>query len=73
MFKKTMQRYSLTGITLTVYFDTRRLKEELTFPKKYPVIYIRKQVYYTSGTDLTDSQGYSINITKKRELIEVKN
>lgn len=67
-----MDRFSLSGVTLSVFFDTRRPKEDLTFPVKYRVTYLRKRVYYASGIDLTADQWNTLWSSKKRELREAR-
>ncbi|MCJ7449517.1 MAG: site-specific integrase [Bacteroidales bacterium] len=67
-----MDRFSLAGITVSVIFDTRRTKEDLTFPVKYRVTYNRKQVYYPSGIDLTENQWQIIGTTKNKELVDLR-
>lgn len=67
-----MERFSLAGITLSVFFDTRRSKEDLSFPVKYRITFMRNRVYYPSGIDLMEDQWKIIQTTKKRELIETR-
>lgn len=67
-----MEKFSLDGITATIIFDTRYLKDDLTFPVKYRITFMRKQFYYPSGIDLTENEWKVLTITKKRELIETR-
>jgi len=67
-----MEKFSLGGITLSVFFDTRRTKEDLTFPVKFRVTFMRNRLYYPSGIDLTESEWKILTITKKRELIKTR-
>lgn len=62
--------YSTSGIVLTVVFDTRRSKANGLYNIKYRVTFMRKQVYYSSGIDLSKEEWYSMPTTRKRDLIE---
>jgi integrase/recombinase XerD len=67
-----MENYSLSGIKLSVFYDTRRPKENLMFPVKYRVTFMRNRTYLPSGIDLTEDEWNRIDTTKKRELIETR-
>jgi len=67
-----MEKFSLAGITTSVIFDTRRTKDDLTFPVKYRVTFDRKQVYYLSGISLTEDEWNKLDKTRIRELIGVR-
>jgi len=67
-----METFELSGITLAVHLDTRRVREDLTFLVKYRVTYHRKRVYYSSGIHLTEDQWKALPTTRKAELIDLK-
>jgi integrase/recombinase XerD len=67
-----MDKFSLDGITATIFFDTRRVKDDLTFPIKYRVNHMRTRVYFPSGIDLTEDEWKMLPTTKKRELVETR-
>jgi integrase/recombinase XerD len=67
-----MENFSLNGITASIFFDTRRTKENLMYPVKYRVTYLRDRFYYPSGIDLTEEQWKIIDTTKKRDLIKTR-
>jgi hypothetical protein len=59
-----METFSLAGITATPIIDTRKAKAtpvsdtaqskiDEKYPIKFRVTFMRKQVYYSSGIDLT--------------------
>lgn len=63
-----MEKFSRLGVTLTIFFDTRRAKDDLTFPVKYRVQYQGERVYYASGIDLTEEEWNILPKTRKKEL-----
>jgi integrase/recombinase XerD len=76
-----METFSLSGITATPIIDTRRekgkpvtdttkSKDESFYPIKYRVTFMRKQVYYSSGIDLSLKEWDFLPDTKKKSLIE---
>jgi integrase len=67
-----METYSKGGVTLSVYLDTRRPKDDLTFPVQYRVTYLRKRVYHKSKFSLTEDDWKILSSTKKRELSETR-
>lgn len=67
-----MDNYSVAGITVSTFFDTRRVKDNLMFPVKYRVTFKRERVYYPSGIDLSEEHWNSLETTKKRDLLEIK-
>lgn len=67
-----MDRFSYEGITLTTILDTRRAKDELFYPVKYRVTYLRKQYYHPSGIDLTEDEWAVLFTTKQRELTKTR-
>jgi integrase/recombinase XerD len=67
-----MENFSLAGVTVSVYFDTRYQKDDLLYSVKYRTTYMRKRVYYSSGIDLTEDDWKKLPNTKKRELIETR-
>jgi len=67
-----METFSLGGVTLSVFLDTRRPKDDLTFPIQYRVTYLRKRVYYKSKFSVTEDDWNKLPSTKKRELSETR-
>jgi integrase len=67
-----MDKFSYEGITLTTILDTRRAKDELYFPVKYRITYLRKQYYHPSGIDLTEEEWNVLFTTKQRELTKTR-
>ncbi|MBK7628097.1 MAG: site-specific integrase [Bacteroidales bacterium] len=79
-----MEKYSLDGAILSVFFDTRRAKnvaenEEVTerdlrYPVKYRIFSTADQTYYfhPSGIDLTIDDWKRIPTARKKELIETR-
>ncbi len=76
-----METYSLSGITATTLIDTRRPKaiqsitkhkekDEKFYPIKYRVTFMRKQVYYSSGIDLSLNEWEALPDTRKKSLID---
>jgi integrase/recombinase XerD len=75
-----METFSLSGVTAIPIIDTRRAKatpnddankpKEVFYPVKYRVTFMRKQVYYSSGIDLTLSEWEIMPDTRKKGLIE---
>jgi integrase len=65
-----MENFSLEGISLSVFFDTRRVKDDLTFPVKYRITYRRDRVYHAAGVDLTEEEWKILPTTRKKELID---
>jgi hypothetical protein len=61
-----MENFSLSGITLSIFFDTRRAKDELWYPVKYRITYMRKRTYISSGIDLTEEEWGNSQSQKKR-------
>lgn len=67
-----MEKLTYNGVTATIIQDTRRAKNELWFPVKYRISYLRKQFYFPSGIDLTEEEWQMLPTTKKRDLLEQK-
>lgn len=67
-----MEKFSLDKVTLSTVLDTRRVKDNLAFPVKYRVTFMRKQSYYASGIDLTEEQWEALDNTKKHDLIDLR-
>ena len=65
-----MDKFSLDKVTLSTILDTRRVKDDLNYPVKYRITYLRKQYYYPSGIDLTEDQWKALEHTRKKEMIE---
>ena len=76
-YSKILLTHPVAGITVSVFYDTRRPKEDLTFPIKYRVTHKRKRDYYASGIDLTKDDWKKIlksgkEQTKDKELLKTK-
>jgi integrase len=75
---RTMENFSLDGITTTIVFDTRRAKKTedpemdlfSLYPIKYRITFMRKQYYYPSGIDLTEDEWRRLPDAKGKELKE---
>jgi integrase len=65
-----MEKFSLDKITLSTVLDTRRVKDDLTYPVKYRITYMSKQFYYPSGIDLTEEEWTNLERSRKKEMIE---
>ncbi|MVM29302.1 tyrosine-type recombinase/integrase [Spirosoma sp. HMF4905] len=52
---------------VSLYLDTRRQKNDGTFPAKLRVTFQRKQQYYPTGINLTESQWEKVGKPKPRE------
>lgn len=74
-------KYSLGGITAAYILDDRRPKksddpnlkeEDLRFPVKYRVTFMRKRYYNPSGIDLTYKEWKALPNTKKKNLIDTR-
>jgi integrase len=63
-----MENFSLNGITESVILDTRRKKQNDLYPIKYRVTFLRKQVYYNAGIDLSLEEWDRLSTTKNKEL-----
>lgn len=63
-----METFSLNGITESVILDTRRKKQNNLYPVKYRVTFLRKQVYYNAGIDLSPDEWDRLSATKNKEL-----
>jgi integrase/recombinase XerD len=77
-YSKILESVPIGGVTIAVFYDTRRVKEDLTFPVKYRVTNDRKRNYYGSDVDLTEDEwktlikrrGLSKHLTTQRQLIQ---
>ncbi len=49
-------KFSMTGITTSLYHDTRVKKKNGKFPVKLQVTYQRKHRFYSTGVDLTENE-----------------
>lgn len=79
-----MEKYSLDGAILSVFFDTRRPKnvtesetmseKDLLYPVKYRIFSSANQTYYfhPSGIDLTVNDWNRLSTARKKELIETR-
>ncbi|MBG0858441.1 MAG: site-specific integrase, partial [Bacteroidales bacterium] len=66
---KVIDNFSLNKVTAAIFFDTRRVKENLKFPVKYRVTFMRQRLYYPSGIDLSVKEWEKLPTTKSKELI----
>lgn len=55
------------GATANFYFDTRRQKQDGTFPLKLRITYQRQQRYYPTDVNLTAEQWKKVSSLKPRE------
>jgi integrase len=67
-----MEKFSLQGVTISIVYDTRRTKEDLTFPVKIRVTHLRDSFYYSSGINLTEDEWKILPTTKKKSLIDTR-
>lgn len=79
-----MEKYSLDGAILSVFFDTRRPKnvteneevteKDLRYPVKYRIYSTTDETYYfhPSGIDLTIDDWNRIPTARKKELLETR-
>ncbi|HOU03466.1 MAG TPA: site-specific integrase [Bacteroidales bacterium] len=64
-----LDNFSLNKVTAAIFFDTRRVKENLLYPVKYRVTFARQRIYYPSGIDLSEEEWVKLLTTKGKELI----
>jgi len=77
-YSKVLDTFSLTNIKAVIFYDTRRVKDDLTFPVKYRVWFDKQRVYYPSGIDLLEDDWKKLivkqktgkELTHNRELIQ---
>lgn len=67
-----MLNYSKDGITVAAILDTRRTKNENSYPVRIRVTYRRKSQYYPTGKDLTPEQWDAMPTTRNRELRAIR-
>lgn len=65
-----MKIYSNSGVTGTLYQDTRRPKKDNVYPIKYKVTYQRVRTYYSSGVNLSVEDFETIEKSKKKAFIK---
>jgi integrase/recombinase XerD len=63
-----MQTYTLDKVSATVIHDTRRIKKNNLFPVKYRVTFLRKQVYFPTGIDLSLPDWQRLSTARGKEL-----
>jgi integrase len=80
-----MEKYSLDGVILSIFFDTRRPKNvpesepdeniklsDLRYPVKYRIFFMGKYYFHPSGIDLTKKEWTGLSSTRKKDLIETR-
>ncbi len=65
-----MKIYSNSGVTGTLYQDTRREKKDNVYPIKYKVTYKRERVYYSTGVNLSKEDFENVEKSKKKAFIK---
>jgi integrase/recombinase XerD len=69
---KGMENAIIGPVSLSVYYDTRRVKNDLTFPVKYRVTYKGRRNYYAADVDLTEEDWKRLPTTRDKDLIDLK-
>lgn len=64
--------YSKDGITIATILDDRRITKEGLAPVKIRVTYQRVRKYYPTGQKLLRNEWESLNVTKSRALLKVR-
>jgi integrase/recombinase XerD len=67
-----MENAIIGPVSLSVYYDTRRVKSDLTFPVKYRVTYKGRRNYYAADVDLTEEDWKRLPTTRDKDLIDSK-
>jgi integrase len=68
-----MKQFSLNGVTGSVIFDNRKIKNNNKYPVKYRITYNRKQYYISSGIDLTEEEWTEILAeSRKKSNLKVR-
>ncbi len=67
-----MKKCLVNGISLSVFFDTRRQKADSTYPVKFRVTYKRERAYFLSGVDLTENQWMELPSASNRQLADLR-
>ena len=65
-----MKIYSNSGVTGTLYQDTRREKKDNVYPIKYKVTFQRERVYYSTGVNLSKEDFGNLEKSKKRAFVK---
>ncbi|MEG1909369.1 MAG: Arm DNA-binding domain-containing protein [Bacteroidales bacterium] len=65
------QKYSRTGVTITIVCDQRRVKKNEKYLVKLCVCLNRKQRYFPTGIALSLEEWDTIHNSKKADLIKV--
>ena len=65
-----MKIYSNSGVTGTLYQDTRREKKDNVYPIKYKVTYQRERIYYSTGVNLSKVDFENLEKSKKKAYIK---
>jgi integrase/recombinase XerD len=63
-----METYTLDKVSATLIHDTRQIKKNDLYPVKYRVTFMRKQVYFPSGIDLSMPDWQRLPTAKGKEL-----
>lgn len=67
-----MYRYVIEGVSVVATLDTRRKKNDNTYPIKIQVVYKRKQTYYNTYQSLTKNDWVQILKSRKNYLSETR-
>lgn len=67
---KVLDNFSLNKVTAAIFYDTRRIKENLMYPVKYRVTFMRERLYYPSGIDLSPDEWLKLPNAKGKELAQ---
>lgn len=67
-----MKTFNINGVTGAIILDTRTLKKNNRYSIKYRITYNRVQHYIVPGFDCTEEEWKSIEKTKKKGLIELR-
>jgi integrase len=77
-YSRVLESLPIAGVTVAIFYDTRRVKEDLVFPVKYRVTFERVRNYYSSDISLTEDEwkkllerkGLSAKLIQQRQLIQ---
>jgi len=65
--------FSIDKIKGAVILDTRRIKKRKLYPVKYRITHERKQMYFSSGYDLSIDDWDKLEASKETRLVRIKN
>lgn len=67
-YNKILINDTVAGIPVAIFFDTRRVKEDLTFPVKYRITNKGNRFYHSSGETLTEAEWKDLLKTGKNTI-----